>query len=241
MLASCASAFESQAEIQVNLCGAPDWVVQRLHMVEKGRPTTVWLFDTAAQDLHKDGLRLRLRQRGKGSELTLKVAGQNCLQVDPALLKPDGKCEADLHGDTFDDVVSLTRPLDARARAELLAPDAGRGAALASAIISRLDTNQLEWLGRRRRVAAGASYLPQDLARLGPSTVRTYRSPTQPYSVEVWTLPGGERFIELSQKVRRDAALPRRAEIQKQVAAAGVTLCADQDSQAQRKLELLAR
>jgi len=90
-------------------------------------------------------------------------------------------------------------------------------------------------------VAAGSPYLPQDLARLGPSMVRAYRSATQPYSVEVWTLPGGERFIELSQKVRRDVALPRRAEIQKQIVAAGVTICADQDSQAQKKLAILAR
>ncbi|MBS1133867.1 MAG: hypothetical protein H6R02_1008 [Burkholderiaceae bacterium] len=237
--ASGAHAAELQAEIQLNLCSDPAQVVQRLQLAQEGKLTTVWLFDTATQDLYRDGLRLRLRERGKRSELTLKIAGQNCLQTDPVLLNAHGKCEADLHGDAFDDVVSLTRSLDAQARAALLAPAVGRGAPLAAALSAVLDTNQRALLARRRGTTAGAPLIPQDIARLGPSTVRAYRHAKQPYVVEVWTLPGGAKFVELSQKLRRGAALARRSEIQQEVAAKGVVICADQDSQAQRKLELL--
>ena len=119
-----ARGVESQAEVQINLCSAPARVISALGLVEKGKPTTVWLFDSPALDLNRQGLRLRLRQQGKGSELTLKAAGQNCAQVDAAQLKPDGKCEADLHGDALDDVVSLTRQLDRQEHGRLLAPDA---------------------------------------------------------------------------------------------------------------------
>ncbi len=83
--------------------------------------------------------------------------------------------------------------------------------------------------------------LPADIARLGPSTVRAYRGADRAYEVEVWTLPGGQQFVELSDKVQRGGALARRAELVQQVAAAGIAVCPDQDSQARNKLLILAR
>jgi hypothetical protein len=241
LCAGSTHAAESQAEIQINLCSDPAQVVSRLKLAETGKPATVWLFDTATQELHRGGLRLRLRERGKRSELTLKAAGLDCAKVDPAWLKPDGKCESDLHGDSLDDVVSLTRPVDRQARAVLLAPDAGRGAALESALGTGLDARQRELLAGRRHAAAGAAPLPQDIARLGPSTVKAYQRAARSYLVEVWTLPRGEQFVELSQKVRREVALARRVELLTEIAAKGVVICTDQDSQAQKKLAILAR
>ncbi len=235
-----ARAVESQAEVQINLCSTPAQVIGALKLAEKGKSTTVWLFDSPALALNQAGLRLRLREQGKTSELTLKVAGQNCATVASTLLQPDGKCEADLHGDALDDVVSLTRRLDARGRAALLAPDARRGAPLVGALATTLDARQRTLLAKQRGVAAGAALLPQDIARLGPSTVRAYRGTDRAYEVEVWSLPGGQQFVELSDKVRRDAALARRAELTGQLTAAGVVICPDQDSQARNKLELLA-
>jgi hypothetical protein len=236
-----ARATESRAEIQINLCSTPAQVVGALQLAEKGKSTTVWLFDSPALTLNQAGLRLRLREQGKGSELTLKVAGQNCATVESAVLRPDGKCEADLHGDALDDVISLTRRLDAQGRATLLAPEVRRGPPLVEALKATLDPRQRTMLAGQRGVAGGAAVLPQDIARLGPSTVRAYRSASQAYAVEVWTLPGRQQFVELSEKVPRDAALARRADLMRQVTAAGIAICPDQDSQAKNKLAILAR
>jgi hypothetical protein len=235
-----ARAAESRAEIQINLCSAPAQVIGALQLAEKGKSTTVWLFDSPVLTLYQAGLRLRLREKGEGSDLTLKVAGQDCGTVDSALLRPDGKCEADLHGDALDDVVSLTRRLDAQARGPLLAADARNGAPLVEALKATLDPRQRTMLAARRGIS-GAALLPEDIARLGPSTVRTYRSANQAYEVEVWTLPGGVQFVELSYKVPREAALARRADLLSQVTAAGLSICPDQESQARAKLAILAR
>ena len=239
LAATDARSAESRAEVQINLCSAPTRVISALGLAEKGKPTTVWLFDSPALELNRQGLRLRLRQQGKGSELTLKSAGQNCTQVDAALLKPDGKCEADLHGDSLDDVVSLTRRLDRQEHGGLLAPGASRGAVLAKTLVSTLAPNQRTMLAAQRGVAGDSALLPDDIARLGPSTVRAYRGRKGSFVVEVWTLPGGQQFVELSEKVRREEALARRAELTATVGAAGVAICPDQDSQARKKLEIL--
>lgn len=236
-----ARAAESRAEIQINLCGTPAQVIGALKLVEKGKLTTVWLFDSPTLTLNQAGLRLRLREPGRSSELTLKVGGQNCATVESASLLPDGKCEADLHGDALDDVVSLTQRLDAQGRATLLAPDARRGVPLVAALNATLDPRQRTMLARQRAAAGGTAMLPEDIARLGPSTVRAYRGAEGAYEIEVWTLPGGQQFVELSERVQRDAALARRAELVHRVTAAGVSICPDQDSQARNKLAILAR
>ena len=124
---------ESQAEIQINLCSDSAQLVRELHLAEQGKSTTVWLFDTPGLDLNRNGLRLRVRERGELADLTLKAAGQDCSKVDASLLGGQGKCEADLHGDSFEDVVSLERTLDRRSLNALLAPEAGSGAPLAMA------------------------------------------------------------------------------------------------------------
>jgi len=239
--AADARGVESRAEIQINLCSDPVRVVSALALAADSKPTTIWLFDSPALELDRAGLRLRLREHGKELELTLKVAGQNCERVNPALLKPDGKCEADLHGDALDDVISLSRRLDAQARVGLLAPNVTRGASLAAALTATLEPRQRTMLAERRSATGGAALLPADIARLGPSTVRTYRSPNASYVVEVWTLPGGQQFVELSEKTRRSAALARSAELTRLVNTAGLAICRDQDSQARNKLAILAR
>lgn len=235
-----ADAVESQAEIQINLCSDSTQLVRALHLAEKGKPATVWLFDTPGLDLDRNGFRLRLRQQGELADLTLKVAGQDCSKVDASLLGSQGKCEADLHGDSFEDVVSLQRPLDRRSLSALLAPEASSGAPLANTLSTLLTTNQRNLIGAKRAVATSAP-LPGGIKRLGPSIVRAYRPAGQPYVVEIWALPGGERFAELSQKVPRETALARRTELEAKISAAGVSICADQLSQARNKLTILAR
>jgi hypothetical protein len=235
-----ANAAESQAEIQINLCSDPALLIPALQLAEKGKPTAVWLFDTPALDLDRRGLRLRLRERGKHAELTLKVAGQNCPRVDATLLGRAGKCEADLHGDAFDDVVSLDSTLERRSLDLLLAPNTPSGAPLAQALTTVLAPNQRAMLGAQHEIWAPA-LLPPEIRRLGPSIVRAYRPAGERYVVEVWTLPGGQKFVELSQKVPRETALARRVELEAKITATGVPICADQLSQARNKLSILAR
>ena len=236
-----ARAVDFQAEIQINLCSAPGQVIRALQLSKKGKATTVWLFDSPALALNQRGFRLRLREKGKNAELTLKVAGQNCASVEAGLLQPDGKCEADLHGDSLEDVVSLTRQLDAQNRGKLLAPEAARGAPLAAVLAAELDRNQRSALAAGRGVVSGAALLPEDIARLGPSRVRAYHSANEAHVVEVWTLPGGQQFVELSEKTRRDTALARRTVLIQKLSASGVVICSDQDSQAKIKLAILSR
>jgi len=236
-----ALAVDSRAEVQINLCGDPALVIRALHLTAKGMPTKVWLFDSPSLELNRQGLRLRLRVRGKDAEMTLKAGGQDCAKVDAASLQPDGKCEADLHGDTFEDVVSLTHRLSGHKRAALLAPQAGMEKPLTYVLAGTLDARQRKLLGARRGTAAGSALLPADIARLGPSTVRSYVRAGQAYGVEIWALPAGQQFVEISQKVARGQALVRRTEIQQQLAAAGVAICPDQESQARDKLRILAR
>ena len=124
LCAPAARAAEPAAEVQINLCSDAAQVVRSLELTsESPEPVRVWLFDSPALELHRAGLRLRLREKGKRVELTLKAAGQDCSKVEPKQLEPHGKCEADLHGEQFDDVISLTRRLGKRERAALLAPE----------------------------------------------------------------------------------------------------------------------
>ena len=56
-----------------------------------------------------------------GSELTLKVARQDCQSLPPnAVPREEGKCEIDVHGDVADGAVSLSRTLDAAVTRELV-------------------------------------------------------------------------------------------------------------------------
>jgi hypothetical protein len=233
LVPAIAGAAASQAEVQINLCSDAAQVTRALALHPQDKPVTVWLFDTATLDLHREALRLRLREQGRRSELTLKMGVQDCMRIDAARLRPGGKCEADLHGDTLDDVVSLSRPLDARQRATLLPVDSA-AAPLAVALDALLSPAQRQALAANRQGA-----LPAALRPLGPSTVQNYRRAGEPYIVEVWTLPVGERFIELSQKLPRSQALARRDELLAQLRSAGIDVCADQSSQALRKLQTM--
>lgn len=229
-----------RAEIQINLCSSPAQVVRALDLRPKAdAPTRVWFFDTRALTLYDRGLRLRLRQAGGRSELTLKAGGHDCSRVAPGLLKRHDKCEADLHGDRVDDTLSLTRRLDAREQALLLAPGAAGGKALPEALGQVLSKHQRDLIGGQAGTPEGAE-MPAELVRLGPATVRAYDRRGEDAAVEVWTLPGGQQFVEISRKVERDAALPGRAQLFERLRSAGLAPCTDQDSQARNKLRLMA-
>ncbi len=234
---AAAADARQRAEVQINVCSDPAQVVRALALGATGDATTVWLFDTDRLELHRQGLRLRLRQAGR-IELTLKAAGQNCKTVDKRMLRPDGKCEADLHGDQLEDVVSLSRSLGRDELRTLLPEPAAPKEPLADALWAQMSSGQRDLFATSRKSSGGR--LPRELRALGPSQLRGYRSSADDFVVEVWTLPKGQQFVELSQRATRDTAIALRARLLGRIASAGLTACADQQSQAGEKLRLLA-
>src|SRR5438445_2519811 len=113
----------AQAEVQIGLCAPPDQIVRALELRPHDTPINVWQFDDAALTLYGRGLRLRLRVAADGrSVLTLKVANQDCAQLDPERVPPDeGKCEYDVYGASTAGAVSLNRNLSAKSTSDLLA------------------------------------------------------------------------------------------------------------------------
>jgi hypothetical protein len=221
-----------RAEVQVGLCSEPDAIISALGLepVATGR-VEVWYFDDPRLGLFGHGLVFRLRINGGQSELTLKVADQDCAQVPPGLIPHrDGKCEYDLHGTDLKGAVSLNRALDDRTKTELVA-----GRLALSQVLSPAQIRYLQEVAHAWPLASG-------LERLGPVHVDLYRSPERSLVVEVWHLPSGRQFIEISRKVRLEEARRTRSELDGTLAKVGVRVCADQSSQARAKLQdLLAK
>jgi hypothetical protein len=219
------------AEIQIELCAPAEEIVQALDLRPRGTPIKVWQFDDAALVLFGRGLRLRLRVTADGrSEFTLKVADQDCARVDRKLIPPgEGKCEYDAYGTSTAGAVSLTRSLDAKSTNDLVA---GR---IAPAQL--LAASQIRYL----RESVGFWPLPPGIRALGPMQVRTYRTKGKLYDIDITQLPDGERFAEISRKVPLTDATRAKEGMEADLSRAGVDMCADQSSQAGKKLRSLLR
>jgi hypothetical protein len=229
--ALAADRMAAKAEVQINLCSPPGQIARALALQPEGTaPREAWYFETAGLDHHRRGAVFRLRSDGKRRELTLKVADQDCKRVAPGLLPPgEGKCEYDLHGADFKGAVSLSRNLDEAAFRGLLDGSVPLARALGPA--------QIRYL----RDGLGAWPLAAGIERLGPVRIQPYRAKGQRFVVEAWLLPGGESFVEISEKTDHGAALRRREELLSILARAGVAVCEDQSSQALIKMRALAR
>jgi hypothetical protein len=229
--ADAPGATGTRAEIQIALCAPADQIVQALDLGPRGSPIEVWHFDDAALTLFGRGLRLRLRVAAGGrSEFTLKVANQDCAQLDPNLVPPgEGKCEYDVYGTGMAGAVSLNRSLDTRTTSELLA---GRVAAA-----QVLSPSQARYL----RDVVGIWPLPSGVRALGPMQVRTYRSKGGRADIDISRLPGGEQYAEISRKVPVPDATRTMRDMEADLSRAGVQMCADQASQALDKLRSLLR
>ena len=108
--------------MQVALCEPHDVLERKLALKPRGSAYQTWLFDDASLSLLDRGVRLRLRSKPDGAELTLKVGGQDCDALPRgAVPKREGKCEFDVYDGTAEGVVSLTTTLNADAARELLA------------------------------------------------------------------------------------------------------------------------
>ena len=219
----------AQAEIQIGLCAPPDQIVRALELRPRGTPINVWQFDDAALTLYGRGLRLRLRVAVDGrSVLTLKVANQDCAQLDHKWVPPDeGKCEYDVYGASTAGAVSLNRSLSAKSTSDLLA---GR-----LALAKALSPVQLGYL----REVAGMWPLPPGIRELGPAQVQTYQTKGKLYDIDMSQLPNGKNYAEISRKVPRADATRTMIAMEADLARAGVEKCADQSSQIADKLRSL--
>jgi hypothetical protein len=222
---------EARAEIQINLCATPAEIIRALALQpESAGPREVWYFETPDLAHHRGGAVFRLRLGERERELTLKVADQDCARIDSALLPPaEGKCEYDLHGTHFKGAVSLSRELDEPTARELLDGRMPLADALSPAQIRYLREGVSVWP------------LTSDIRRLGPVRIEAYRPADRSFVVELWQLPGGDRYAEISQKTTAEEALRRRPALEATLARAGVAACADQSSQAAGKLRTLLR
>jgi hypothetical protein len=226
--ASIASAAGPRAEIQVGLCGEPAAIESALALRPRAAPYETWLFDDPALALFDHGVRIRLRVGKQRAELAVKIANQDCRALPAGLVPPhEGKCEFDVHGDAIAGAVSLTRSLDARDTAALIA-----GTRPLSAMLSPAQARYL-------REIVQVDPLPAGVVALGPIANRVYRTGDGAYDVDVSQLPGGQRYAEISTKVPLAQASVAEARLAARLAQAGVTPCADQSAQAAGKLRLL--
>ena len=231
VIAPRAGAAGAPAEIQIGLCAPADQIVQALDLRPRGAPIQVWQFDDAALTLFGRGVRLRLRVAADGSsQFTLKVADQDCAQVDPKLVpRGEGKCEYDIYGRSKAGAVSLNRSLGARSTNDLVAGRATPEQALGP--------SQVRYL----REVVGVWPLPPGIRGLGPMQVRTYRSKDKRYDIDISQLPGGEQYAEISRKVPAADATRTMEAMEAELTRAGIEMCADQSSQAANKLRALLR
>ena len=220
------AAEDARAEVQINLCAPSDAVVRALHL-RPAESFESWYFESPGRVHHRRGHVFRLRTGSSGAQLTLKVADQDCEKVRRDLLPArDAKCEYDIHGVKPVGAVSITRSLSADASRALL-----DGRVALADVLSPAQKRYLE--------ATGGWPLAGGIERLGPARIRAYRSAGVKYVVEAWTLPGDERFVEISQKAPLMSAAALQAELETMLDRAAVPRCADQSSQAAAKLDAM--
>lgn len=215
------------AEVQVNLCSEPQQIIQALQLKRQGtKLREAWYFDTAELDLFRSGVLFRLRIADQKSELTLKVAHQNCPEINPALLPADqAKCEYDMHGEQLEGAVSISRILESTKVQDLFKGSTALPDLLSPAQVRYLQEGTAVWP------------LPSGLRRLGPGKIDTYRKKGQPFVVEIWKLPLGQRFIEISQKSNLADVRRVKSNLKEILTRNHVKVCEDQNSQAGRKLK----
>jgi hypothetical protein len=226
VLGAQACARPPQVEVQIGLCAQPAAAVRALSLRPRDEPLQVWLFDDPDLTVFARGLRFRLRVSGVDSELTLKVANRSCDEAIPA---HDGKCEYDMHGDAVTGAVSLTRALDAAQTRDLLSGRLPLADAMSPAQIAYLRDIVKAWP------------MTEKVRPLGPIGVQRYHGKPfgTSYDVDISTLPGGARYVEISRRGPVADAQRLRAKLQADLVRAGVAACEDQSAQAANKLRAL--
>lgn len=218
-----------RAEVQVLLCGEPSAIERALALQPREASYETWLFDTPTLSLLEKGLRFRLRYKAGASELTVKVAGQDCRSLAMGRLPgKEGKCEYDVYGQKTDGVVSLTKKLD---------DDTARALAKgATSVFGALSPAQMRFLNE----SVHLDPIRADVRPLGPIANRVFAT-SDGYSVDDSQMPGGERFVEISTKVPLQEADAAMKALDARLRQAGIAACADQTGPSAAKLRLLVQ
>ena len=230
LAASPSGVAPTVAEVQIELCSPFPDIERSLKLRPDGRPIEVWLFDDAALTLFERGVRVRLRVKSERAEFTIKVANQDCAQIDAKLVPPKaGKCEIDVHGTNMSGTVSLSRHLSRKEWTDLIA-----GRVAAADLLSPVQAAYL-------RDIAKVWPLPAQLRPLGPKQARAYVMADKSYEVDVSKLPTGEVYVEMSHRVPATDALRAKDDLDTMLKRAGVKACESQAGQANNKLKLMLR
>lgn len=217
---------DARTEIQIGLCSPPDVVTRALDLRPRGSPTQVWMFDNPTLTMYDRGLRFRMRIQDGRAELTLKAADQDCAQVPRRYLpRSEAKCEYDVHGTKSAGAVSISRKVD----------DADALLTGRVPLDRVLSEAQMRFLKERLDIWP----LPSDLRALGPIELATYRTADKSYDIDVQRLPRGATYVEISTKVPTADVARARANLERDLAKAGVAQCTDQSAQAIEKLKAL--
>ena len=230
LAAQPAGVAATRAEVQVELCSPFPDIERSLKLRPDGDPIQVWLFDDEALTLFERGVRVRLRAKAKSGDLTVKIANQDCAQVDARMVPPKaGKCEIDVHGANMSGTVSLSRKLSHKEWTDLVA-----GRTAAADVLSAVQVAYL-------RDVAKVWPLPARLRSLGPKESRAYVMADKSYEVDVSKLPTGEQYVEMSHRVPAADARRAKDDLDTMLKRAGVTACEDQAGQAVNKLKRMLR
>ena len=226
LLSPIAEAASPRAEIQILLCEPAASLESKLGLRTRGAPYETWHFDDASLTLIERGIRLRLRTTKDGGNLTLKVTKQDCKALPRnAVPKAEGKCEYDMYGETISGAVSLSRTLDSATTRDLIERKVD--------VVSLLSPSQVSFL----RDVVKTWPLPADLRPLGPIANRVYSA--SKYDVDVSTLPDGQSYAEITDKVPLDRARGEYDKLTRYLAKAGVGICPSQEGQAAAKMKRL--
>jgi hypothetical protein len=98
-----------------------------------------------------------------------------------------------------------------------------------------MSPSQIKYL----REIAGMWPLPSEIRKLGPMSVQTYTTRRKLYDIDLSQLPRGEQFAEISRKVPLEDASRTRRAMEVELSRVGIGICADQSSQAIKKLRAL--
>jgi len=227
-LSAASPAEPPVAEVQISLCAPPEEIIRRLTLSpDPDRRREIWYFESPALEEYAKGIIFRLRLGAGERRLTVKAKVADCAHVDASLLRAsDGKCEADVHGEEMQTVVSLEASLDEKTVQGLLDGSVGLASALHPA--------QLRYLQ-----SALAWPLAPEMRPLGPIRVDSHRPAKGKWVAELWQAPGGERWAEVSRKTETvDVARVRKAMLG-ELSKAGLEPCADVSSTTESKLRAL--
>ena len=194
---------------------------------EKATTGQVYLFDTEALDLLKQGVIIRIRQGAK-NDLTVKVRlPKGNQQIDSSQLRGRFPCEIDRTRAGANTSYAVGRKYNATK-----VPETGKK------IYSLLSSSQIKLLNDAHVSIDWVRVIT--IANINSTQWQTMaESPSGKLALELWDWPAG-RILELSAKVGSDAEASKYAELERLVKMKNLSLSASQDNKTSMVLQTQA-